>query len=126
MYAERYRPAAPDGGATGAPAAGVSLACVCSGGFGPVCPFPFPTFLPILAPMPSPKSNYEQRCNPHGGYSAEGYVARLKIGISNYGGMIGRIASRLQFNGGGGRRAEAGTRTVQNEDSRRHNPESRS
>jgi hypothetical protein len=33
IYAERYRPAAPDGGATGAPAAGVPLAGVCSGGW---------------------------------------------------------------------------------------------
>jgi hypothetical protein len=31
-YAERYRPAAPDGGAPGAPAAGVTLIGVCSGG----------------------------------------------------------------------------------------------
>jgi hypothetical protein len=30
---ERYRPAAPGGGATGAPAAGVPLVGVCSGGW---------------------------------------------------------------------------------------------
>jgi hypothetical protein len=34
IFAERYRPAAPDGGTTGAPAAGVPLDGVCSGGFG--------------------------------------------------------------------------------------------